>query len=58
LWLGVCAASLVLGFTVWPGLFGGTFLFLPFVWIGRTRRDGIDPTSNGHSRRRGERLSR
>jgi len=54
LWLGACAVSLVLGIVVWPGLFGGTFLFLPFVWIWRPRRaPQLDPRTNGHGRRGG-----
>ena len=51
LWGGVSVASLVLGVFVWPGLIGGTFVFLPFVWIGRGRRSvPIDPRANGHGR--------
>jgi hypothetical protein len=54
LWLGVCATFIVLGLVVWPGLFGGTFLFLPFVWVWRPRREGkLDPRTNGHARRDG-----
>lgn len=49
LWLGVCAAFLVLGLVVWPGLIGGTVVFLPFVWVWRPRRVvEPDPRSNGH----------
>lgn len=33
-WLAVSAVSIVLGLLVWPQLFGGVFLFLPFIWIG------------------------
>jgi hypothetical protein len=52
LWLGVCGVFVVLGFVVWPGLFGGTFVFLPFVWVWRPRREPkLDPRTNGHSRR-------
>ena len=52
LWLGVSAAFLVLGLYVWPGLFGGTFLFLPFIWVWRPRRGrDVDPRANGHERR-------
>ncbi len=56
LWLGVCVISIVLGVLVWPWLFGGVFLFLPFVWIGR-RPGGtrMDPRTNGHARSNGER---
>ncbi len=43
LWVGVCGISLVLGLLVWPGLFGGVFVFLPFVWIRTSRRR---PTSS------------
>jgi hypothetical protein len=52
LWVLVSLASVVLGIFVWPGLFGGTFLFLPFIWVWRPRRgrDG-DPRSNGHGSR-------
>ena len=38
LWVLVSLASVVLGIFVWPGLFGGTFLFLPFIWVWRPRR--------------------
>lgn len=40
---------LVLGIFVWPGLFGGPIIFLPFLWIGRERK-GMDPRANGHGR--------
>jgi hypothetical protein len=49
IWLVACAVFLVLGIVVWPGLFGGTFLFLPFVWIWRPKRARrVDPRTNGH----------
>jgi hypothetical protein len=52
LWLGVCGVFVVLGVVVWPGLFGGTVVFLPFVWVWRPRRQPApDPRTNGHSRR-------
>ena len=52
LWVAVCAVSLALGFFVWPGLFGGAFIVLPFVWIRRPRRDPrMDPRTNGHTNR-------
>ncbi len=52
LWLSVCVFFVLLGLVVWPGLFGGTFLFLPFVWVWRPRREPkLDPRTNGHSRR-------
>jgi len=52
LWLVVAGAFLVLGVVVWPGLFGGTFVFLPFVWVWRPRRRGtVDPRTNGHGSR-------
>ena len=39
---------------VWPGLFGGAFIVLPFVWIRRPRREPrMDPRTNGHARRDG-----
>ncbi|MGH2679646.1 MAG: hypothetical protein ACRDG8_04065 [Actinomycetota bacterium] len=52
LWLGVSAVFLLLGIYVWPGLFGGTFLFLPFIWVWRPRRGrDVDPRTNGHGSR-------
>jgi hypothetical protein len=48
LWLAVSAVFLLLGLFVWPGLFGGTFFFLPFIWIWRPRRREVDPRTNGH----------
>jgi hypothetical protein len=54
LWVAVCGVFVVLGLFVWPGLFGGTFLFLPFVWVWRPRRRrAIDPRGNGHAKREG-----
>ena len=51
-WASVCLAFAVLGLVVWPGLFGGTFLLLPFVWIRRPRRErAMDPRANGHTER-------
>ena len=43
----------VLGLVVWPGLLGGIFLFVPFVWLSRPRAPVVDPRSNGHARREG-----
>lgn len=52
LWFGVSALFLLLGIYVWPGLFGGTFLFLPFIWVWRPRRGhDVDPRTNGHGSR-------
>ena len=52
LWLIACLAFAVLGLVVWPGLFGGTFLLLPFVWVRRPRREAsMDPRTNGHTER-------
>jgi hypothetical protein len=52
LWLVVCVAFVLLGVVVWPWLFGGTVLFLPFVWVWRPRREPrVDPRTNGHGRR-------
>jgi hypothetical protein len=53
LWIGVSAAFVVLGLVVWPGLFGGVFLFIPFVWVARPRPDRMDPRTNGHAKRDG-----
>jgi hypothetical protein len=52
LWVLVSLASVVAGIFVWPGLFGGTFLFLPFLWVWRPRRSREgDTRSNGHGSR-------
>jgi hypothetical protein len=53
LWVGVSAAFLVLGLVVWPGLLGGVFLFIPFVWVSRPKPDRMDPRTNGHAKRGG-----
>lgn len=54
LWVAVCGVFVVLGVFVWSGLFGGAFLFLPFVWVWRPRRRrAIDPRGNGHAKRDG-----
>jgi hypothetical protein len=51
-WVAVCVVFAVLGLVVWPGLFGGTFLLLPLVWIRRPRGEGrMDPRTNGHTER-------
>lgn len=57
LWVGVSLISLVLGLLVWPWLFGGVFVFLPFVWIGRSKEPRVDPRGNGHSEEGGRRIS-
>lgn len=51
LWVGVSAAFVVLGFVAWPALFGGVFLFIPFVWMSRSKPPTMDPRSNGHAKR-------
>jgi hypothetical protein len=53
LWVGVSAAFVLLGLFVWRGLFGGIFLFVPFVWVSRPRTPTMDPRTNGHSKREG-----
>jgi hypothetical protein len=53
LWIGVSAGFVVLGLVVWPGMLGGIFLFVPFVWLSRPRVPTVDPRSNGHARREG-----
>ena len=53
LWAGVSAASVLLGLFVWHGLFGGVFLFLPFLWVSRPRTPTMDPRTNGHAKRDG-----
>ncbi len=37
-WLGVASAFAVVGLVIAPRLFGFTFLFLPFIWVGGRRR--------------------
>jgi hypothetical protein len=52
LWVAVCGVFVVLGVVVWPWLFGGTVVVLPFAWVWRPRREAtIDPRTNGHARR-------
>jgi hypothetical protein len=52
LWLGLSLLFLILGWLVRPWLFGGVFIFLPFVWIWRPRTDPrMDPRTNGHTSR-------
>jgi hypothetical protein len=52
LWLAVGVVFVLLGLYVWPGLFGGTFFFLPFIWVWRPRRGrAVDPRANGHEKR-------
>ena len=52
LWVVACAVSILLGLYVWPGMFGGVVLVLPFVWIGRPHREPkMDPRTNGHTTR-------
>ena len=53
LWAGVSVAFVLLGLFVWRGLFGGIFLFIPFVWISRPRSMTMDPRTNGHAKRDG-----
>jgi hypothetical protein len=51
IWLAVSIGFVLLGIFVWPGLFGGTFFFLPFIWIWRPRQREVDPRTNGHGSR-------
>lgn len=51
LWVGISAGFLVLGLFVWRGLFGGVFLFVPFVWLSRSKAPAVDPRANGHAKR-------
>jgi hypothetical protein len=51
LWLGVSLVSVLLGVFVWPGLFGFTFIAVPFVWWRRPKTSTVDPRSNGHTHR-------
>lgn len=37
-WAGVALVFVLLGVFVWPQLFGGVFIFLPFFWIMMPRR--------------------
>jgi amino acid transporter len=51
LWLAVGVVFVVLGVFVWPGLFAGTLIVLPFVWFWRPRRPPpVDPRTNGHAK--------
>ncbi|MBI3648467.1 MAG: hypothetical protein HY240_06955, partial [Actinobacteria bacterium] len=54
LWLGVCAVFVVLGLFVFPKLFGFTFLFLPFVWMGRRGRAPDQPDRSNRPHHRAE----
>jgi len=49
--VAVSVVFVALGLFVWPALFGGVFVFLPFVWVGRPKPDRMDPRTNGHSKR-------
>jgi hypothetical protein len=52
LWLAVCTVFVLLGVFVWPWLFSGVIVVLPFVWIRRPHREPtVDPRTNGHSHR-------
>jgi hypothetical protein len=51
LWVGISAGSVVLGLVVARELFGGVFLFIPFVWLSRSKETAVDPRSNGHAKR-------
>ena len=52
-WVAVSAVFVLLGIFVWPGLFGGVFLLVPFIWLSRPEASTMDPRSNGHSKREG-----
>jgi hypothetical protein len=52
-WVAVVVVFLVLGLLVWPWLFGGVLLFVPFVWMSRPRTPTMDPRTNGHAKRDG-----
>jgi hypothetical protein len=47
-WIGVSVVCTLLGIFVVPGFFGGTFLFLPFIFVRRAEDETPDPRSNGH----------
>jgi len=52
LWLAICAAAVLLGVYVWPGLFALVLIVVPLGVLQRpTRRPRVDPRSNGHSHR-------
>lgn len=44
-WLGIAGVFVLLGLFVAPGLFGGVFIFIPFMWIRIPRRRKPRPTS-------------
>lgn len=54
-WLGISAVLLLLGLFVAPQFLGGTFVFLPFFWIGGRRRVRPPRYSRWADRRKGER---
>jgi hypothetical protein len=52
LWLAICAASVLLGWLVWPGLFALVLIVVPLVVLHHpSRRPRVDPRSNGHAHR-------
>ena len=53
IWVGVSALCVVLGVVWWRGFFGGVFLFVPFLWLSRSKAPTVDPRSNGHAKREG-----
>jgi hypothetical protein len=53
LWLAVSTLSIALGVWAWRGFFGGAFLFVPFLWLSRSKTPTVDPRSNGHAKRDG-----
>ncbi|MGZ5212864.1 MAG: hypothetical protein ACXWEJ_00830 [Actinomycetota bacterium] len=53
LWVGISAGCVVLGLVVWRGLLGGVLLFVPSVWLSRSKAPTVDPRSNGHAKREG-----
>jgi hypothetical protein len=53
LWVAVSVVFVLLGIFVWPVLFGGVFLLVPFIWLSRPQASTMDPRSNGHAKREG-----
>jgi hypothetical protein len=52
-WIAASAAFFLLGVFVFPKLFGFTFIFLPFLWVGglwRSRRSGNEEPGRPETR--------
>jgi hypothetical protein len=52
-WVGLSVGCVLLGVVFWRGFLGGLVLFVPFVWLSRSKAPTVDPRSNGHAKREG-----